>query len=154
MHSTPLKDRVDLEPDVAALRFDLAEMLTPRFAALYAPIGSARPERDSNTVEQAITECHERFSGFENATGYYLLDADGAPVAAGLLRTFQEKVAIDVIGVLPDLRGRGRGNRLHRHLLWAARGLADLHEGGTDASNATMRHLLEKNGCIFAAEEQ
>ena len=153
MHRTPLRDRFDLAPDPAGLRFELSELQTPRFAGFYAPIWEAQAEQFSATLEEAIEEYHGRFSSFENPVGYYLIAEGGAPIGAGLLRTFMGKVTIDVIGVLPKLRGQGWGNRLHRHLLWAAKGLADLHEGGTDYSNAAMRRLLEKNGCVIDEEQ-
>ena len=59
----------------------------------------------------------------------------------------------DVVGVTPELRGQGWGNRLHRHLLWAAKELSDVNVGGTDYSNAAMRRLFEKNRCVIDQEQ-
>ena len=153
MHRTPLQDRADLEPDLAARRFPISEMQTPRFAAFYAPIWAALPECFGDTLEEAIKEYHDRISNLEEACVVYLFGADEMPVGGGLLYKRQEAASFDVVGVTPELRGKGWGNRLHRHLLWAAKELSDVNVGGTDSSNTAMRRLFQKNGCVVDEEQ-
>ena len=152
IHQTNLADRSDLQPDPKALEFKLEELQTARFLEFYNPIWSIEPEHFSDSPKAAIAEIFDRFSSYENVIGYYLLEQNKA-IAAGLLRTFRGAVSIDIFGVLPNFRQQGWGNRLHRHLLFAAKKLADTHSGGTDFSNTAMRRLLKKNGCTINEQQ-
>ncbi|EYB68696.1 hypothetical protein DEIPH_ctg017orf0027 [Deinococcus phoenicis] len=53
---------------------------------------------------------------------------------------------IHLIGVLPQLRGKGLGTRLHEHLLALAAGQFTHHGGTTGTENLPMRRIYEKNG--------
>ena len=57
-----------------------------------------------------------------------------------------------LIGVLPEHRNRGWGGRLHRHLMWLAKGHTKSYVGSTDVRNAAMLQLFELNGCTFETE--
>lgn len=81
--------------------------------------------------------------------------ADGQPAALGGVgpRDHAPTINISLIGVRPDQRGQGLGQRLHAHLLARAAELHDRHMGGTEASNAAMIRIFEANGSRLMARQ-
>lgn len=77
-----------------------------------------------------------------------LRDGAGQLVGLGLVAASNRPgwANLDLIGVQPELRGRGYGQRLHAQMLRHAALSFTVHGGQTDAENHAMRRIYERNG--------
>ena len=84
-----------------------------------------------------------------------LMSESGAPVALGAVGPMNrpDYCNINMIGVRESERGQGLGTRLHAHLLARAAERFTHHAGGTEANNAAMRRIFERNGCALRGEQ-
>lgn len=142
-----------LEPDTAGEKFDLDHLLSDPFAGFYHPIWLQDEYKSSLEFSEKLQATYASEASRSGGHGYYLRDEAGEPVAAGLVSVAGDTAYINVLGVVPTARSRGWGRRLHRHLMWAAKGLARSYEGQTDASNLAMRRIFERNGCRQVDEQ-
>ena len=116
-----------------------------------APDPAAQPLADVSGAEaQALLAALDRadLDLEEEDTLLGLRDGAGQLVGLGLVAPSNRPgwANLDLIGVQPDLRGRGYGQRLHAQMLRRA-ALSFTHHGGqTDAENHAMRRIYERNG--------
>jgi GNAT superfamily N-acetyltransferase len=136
--STPLRDRDDLSADADVFEFPLDELGSERFKRFF----------DALEVEQALPTTRARFGPYDRSSVHVICDGD-TWLGAGIVGLTRGVAVMDVLGV----RGRGVGMRLHRHLMWVARGLADEYVGATDTDNAAMLGIFARNGCVENDEQ-
>ena len=150
-YRTNLSVRDDLEADPAAQTFPVVHFLSENFLAFYRSIWTH--DVDAQGLQPLLEEVQNFHDYNEDGEGVYLFDG-GQPVAAGVVSygDSDDPADMTLIGVLPEHRNRGWGGRLHRHLMWLARGRAAAYVGSTDVRNRPMLRLFEKNGCTFGSE--
>lgn len=139
---TPLQNRTDLQSDSAVQAFELSDLDSKAFQAFFESLNS----------EQSLPEIQERFEDYENSS-VQIFCQNGRFVAAGVIGLMRDTVVMDVIGVLPEQRNHGVGSRLHQHMMWVARNLADSYVGMTDAKNEAMLKIFKRNRCIENDEQ-
>lgn len=149
-YRTDLSSRADLLPDPAAVSYRLERLLSDDFKRFYGPIRAEKSSTDPRTLEQVLHAIYEHHR--EGDGSLFALEESGRPVAMGVVSDVQYEPeqwagGVNMLGVAPDRRRQGWGRRLHRHLMWEAKGRSPLYLGGTDASNTAMRRLFEVNGC-------
>ena len=145
---TPLLERNDLKPDLAAKSFPLEHLKSSDFADFYKPIWTA------DVHEQELGAFDEEINSFSevNTLGEVVYLYDGStPVAAGVV-DYDSVATMTLIGVLPNYRQQGWGTRLHKHLMWVAKQHVELYRGQTSTDNVAMLQLFEKNKCINVSE--
>lgn len=149
-YRTDLSERDDLMPDPAASVLEFGHLFSDAFRTFYEPIRQVGKTSDARPFEVVVDNLFELASRDDGQL--YALEDEGKPVAMGIVTSFTvpgEKAAgCNVLGVALNRRRRGWGRRLHRHLMWAAKGRSPLYLGHTDASNTAMRRLFEVNGCV------
>ena len=149
---TDLSSRDDLEPDPAARTFPVEEFPGEDFSRFYRPIWTH--DAEAQELKPLLEEVQNFHDYNENGEGVYLLDGE-QPVAAGVVNygeTLDAPADMTLIGVLPGYRDKGWGGRLHRHLMWLARGRTTTYVGSTDVRNGPMLRLFERNGCTLETE--
>lgn len=110
-----------------------AELLSrPDFRLLLKRIGWVGYDLPDGWTLVALAEAGELLA----------LGATGSTFRPG----YEPTAVLDMLGVLPEARGRGLGTRLYEHLLALAAEEHTQHVGGTAAENAPMRCIFEKNG--------
>lgn len=143
LHDTPLATRPPVPPAPAFVGFGREELDTEEFGAFLSRAGG----------EFTPTGLHEHYEDVEHFTGL-LLREEGRVVAAGAAHEQRPGVAsLQILGVERGRRGRGLGTALHAALMDRAASFATLYVGATDAANAPMRRLFEKNGCVPTDEQ-
>ncbi len=91
----------------------------------------------------------------EDWTLIALPGTDGLPAALGAVGPDgrPDSGGINMIGVLPQVRGQGLGTRLNAHLLALAAQKFARHGGGTSADNAAMQRIFDKHGSRLIATQ-
>lgn len=144
LHATPLPP----SPSVPAIPVDFVAF-GPEYLDT-AELDAFLEHSDGEFTGAGLREYHEdadRFIGLMHRE-------EGRPVAIGVTHESRPGVAgIQILGVARDRRGLGLGTALHAALMERAAAFAPLYVGATDAANAPMRRLLEKNGCVLSDEQ-
>ncbi|RIH90281.1 hypothetical protein Mterra_00590 [Calidithermus terrae] len=131
--------------------FFIEEMLEKQFVQFYSLVANIPDLEQAQDVLDAKTQHYATYQAVE---GHKVVDAAGQLLAAGLVGRQREGVArIELLGVIPQIRGRGWGTRLHRYLMHKARQFAPQYVGATDYGNHPMRRIFELNGCTFSEEQ-
>lgn len=131
--------------------FSIEEMLDERFVRFYSLVTNMA---DSGQVRSILEAKTQHYTTYQAVEGYKVVDATGQLLAAGLVGRQREGVArIELLGVIPPLRGQGWGARLHQYLMHKARRFAPQYVGATDYGNYPMRRIFELNGCTFSEEQ-
>lgn len=150
-YRTDLRSRTDLKPDEKAVEFGLGFLLEEGFLDFFTRLEQLK---DESQAKKSALRKYQHYATHFDVRGYYFAGDAGGVMAAGLVGRQREDLArIELIGVLAEDRGKGWGTRLHRHLMWAARSLANEYAGATDYDNLAMKAIFEKNGCSFAEEQ-